>query len=161
MTSFKTEYAITTHTPCLVVPMPLKIDDAQNAWNMTQSVQQPQMLAIVREASQVKSLPDASGLVKQNFRDELRSRRTFLSRWPLFLRITLPEDAPPAWKGIFASRLMPTLIPQLEVCGFYPRPLCVDDPAFVILLWPKTGHGRCRYTSMPIIRNSLQFRVFM
>ena len=28
------------------------------------------------------------------------------------------------------------LLPQLQSCGFFPRPLCVDNPSYILLLWP-------------------------
>jgi hypothetical protein len=53
----------------------------------------------------------------------------------------LPSDAP-EWHGIIGSRLMPTLLPQLQQCGFFARPLCVSSPSYVILLWPNDTSPR-------------------
>ena len=59
-----------------------------------------------------------------------------VTRWPVYLSITFPADSPPPWKGIVGSRLMTVLLPQLQGCGFFPRPLCVDEPSYLLLLWP-------------------------
>lgn len=61
---------------------------------------------------------------------------TLASRWPVYLSVTLPSGAPPEWRGIVGSRLMSVLLPQLQACGFFPRPLCVDTPSYLLLLWP-------------------------
>lgn len=113
-----------------VVPLPCGRWD----WNMTQSVQRPQQTVIESEAWKT-----ATGcLIHPPFSDafgELRLVKAH-SSWPLFLVITLPEDCPPDWRGLFCSRLFPMLIPQLLCCGFHPRPLCVDRPSFVVAIWP-------------------------
>ena len=62
------------------------------------------------------------------------------------------------WRGIFSSRLihegqffrpsaLPVLIPQLVLCGFHPRPFCVERPHFVIALWPEEAlyHTKSSY----------------
>ena len=80
-----------------------------------------------------------------------RRPRDGVRRWPLYLSITLPKRSPMEWRGIIGSRprggphparaavracLMTTMLPQLEACGFFPRPLCTDFPSFLILVWP-------------------------
>jgi hypothetical protein len=54
----------------------------------------------------------------------------------VYLTVALPPTAPQEWRGIVASRLMSTLLPQLDACGFFCRPLCTESPAYKVLLWP-------------------------
>lgn len=58
------------------------------------------------------------------------------SHWPLFLVVSLARHSPKKWQAMVGNRMVSTLVPQLDVCGFFCRPLCRDDP-FVILLWPR------------------------
>jgi hypothetical protein len=37
---------------------------------------------------------------------------------------------------------MPTVLPQLQQCGFFARPLCVSSPTYIILLWPNNTSPR-------------------
>ena len=39
-----------------------------------------------------------------------------------------------SWDSVVASRVMLTLVPQLEVCGYYVRPLCLNKPMVIVLL---------------------------
>ena len=57
-------------------------------------------------------------------------------RWPVYLSVTLPEESPPEWRGVIGSRLMAVLLPQLLQSGLFPRPLCVEEPSYLLLLWP-------------------------
>ena len=36
-----------------------------------------------------------------------------------------------------AEKKNPVGCSQRAVCGFFPRPLCTDQPAFLVLLWPR------------------------
>lgn len=117
---------------------------------MTQCVQAPNQRIILREAwaaamSRSPLTVPLGPAPPLNYRDEVRDlscRRLTLDggmrcKWPLYLSVTLPAGTPPEWRGIVGSRIMATLLPQLEVCGFFPRPLCADRPAFLVLLWPR------------------------
>lgn len=125
----------------VVVPLP-SVGQGR-FWNMTQAVTPANQRFITREAwiATMQRLPAA---VVPNFREEMRSfsltrhagTGRLLVRWPLYLSVTFPADVPREWQGIVASRLMPTVIPQLERCGFIPRPLCCDHPAYILLIWP-------------------------
>ena len=64
-----------------------------------------------------------------------RNQNSASLRWPIYLTIKLPDCSPEEWRGIIGSRLMSVLLPQLQACGFFPRPLCVDRPAYMLLLW--------------------------
>ena len=125
-----------------VVPLPVGADSYSiRVWNMTQCVQQANQHTLLREAWLATS---CHSLPYKNFRNEKREMLCHrhndigkvVMRWPVYLSIKLPERSPPEWRGIVASRLMSTLLPQLQACGFYPRPLCVDNPAYLVLLWP-------------------------
>lgn len=126
-----------------VVPMPYDTDNrSAMVWNMTQCVQAPNHRAILREAWAASAGLRAPVLDYRNEVRDLAFRRMTIDgamrcRWPMYLSVALPAAAPPEWCGIVASRLMATLLPQLEMCGFVPRPLCVDRPAYLILLWPR------------------------
>lgn len=121
-----------------VVPLPTTL--APRVWNMTQSVQVSTQRSLLREAwaaalsaSPPNELPE--------FRHEMREYTCQRhgpqgTRWPVYLCVELPLSAPPEWRGIVGARLMSTLLPQLEACGFFPRPLCVDEPSYLVLLWP-------------------------
>ena len=122
-----------------VVPLPSC--DGCRVWNMTQCVQQATQQTLLIEAwraATVRMWP------YEPYRHEMRemlchrqsSNGDVLIRWPVYLSVTLPEASPAEWRGIFGSRLMSMLLPQLQACGFFPRPLCVDNPSYVLLLWP-------------------------
>lgn len=128
---------------------------------MPQCVQTVTQQAIACEALQAARNP-ARIIDAPDYRREVMQKGVSLSRWPLYLvrracekrrapadpTIALSSNAPPEWRGIVGSRLIPmaagpplcgpaqALLPQLEACGFLSRPLCVDAPAYVILLWP-------------------------
>lgn len=125
----------------VVVPLPA----AGNGrfWNMTQAVTPANQRFITREAwiaTMHRVIPESV----RDFRQEMRtfsltrhaSSGRLLIRWPLYLSVTFPSDAPLDWHGIAASRLMPNILPHLDRCGFIPRPLCCDHPSYMILIWP-------------------------
>lgn len=136
--------------------MPIAVQGGR-VWNMTQSVQLVTQRTLLREAWSGALHRNVGAWV--NFRDELRAQTCshhsidghLRARWPLYLSLTLPEWSPIEWRGIIGSRIMATLLPQLEACGFYPRPLCVDRPGYLVLLWPAdatwTGNAACNLTS--------------
>lgn len=128
----------------VVVPLPCT-EGTGRFWNMTQAVTPANQRFITREAWIATRHRIVPGSVAE-YRDEMR--RFSLAclvdpaghrvvRWPLYLSIAFPADAPRDWQGIVASRLIPTIVPQLERSGFVPRPLCCDRPAYVVLLWPR------------------------
>lgn len=120
-----------------VVPLPCE----GSAWNMTQAVQWPNHLALLRDAwdaglrrVRVGGPPVAGGA---DLLEETR-RLALVDPWPLFLVVRVPRDAraPAGWWTLVVNRVVPTVWPQLDACGFYARPLCTDEP-FVFLLWPQ------------------------
>jgi hypothetical protein len=48
---------------------------------------------------------------------------------------------------------MVTLLPQLVACGFFPRPLCIDDPSYLILLWPVDATWGQRFRGSGLLGN--------
>jgi hypothetical protein len=123
-----------------IVPMPIVTDN--RVWNMTQCVQQANQHTLLREAWKATTTCQLGPY--PNYRNEMRESLCqrhndvghVVMRWPVYLSIKLPERSPPEWRGIVGSRIMNLLLPQLQACGFFPRPLCVDTPAYVVLLWP-------------------------
>ena len=122
-----------------VVPLPSS--SGYRVWNMTQCVHHTNQQVILREAWTAATSRNTEFV---NFRNEMREmcylRHTVhgmvLMRWPVYLSVRLPDCSPPEWLGIVGSRLMSVLLPQLQACGFFPRPLCVDNPSYLVLLWP-------------------------
>lgn len=109
---------------------------------MTQCVQMVTQQTLLREAWRVATLKTMHFV---DFRQELRDimcrqqpelPQLCVPRWPVYLTVQLPETSPVEWRGIVGSRLMAVLLPQLQACGFFPRPLCVDKPSYMVLLWP-------------------------
>jgi hypothetical protein len=130
-----------------VVPLPTT--DGLRFWNMTQAVQECNQVFITREAW-IASMQRCPVTIDNfpNFREEMRcatlkrhgrmdstTAASPIIRWPLYYSVAFPVDAPSDWQGIATSRLMPTLLRQLFVSGFSPRPLCCDRPHFLILIW--------------------------
>ena len=127
-----------------VVPLPVAY--TPRIWNMTQCVQMPTQRAILREAwfaavaiahngpGQPTAFADSAEEVRALRRGPVAANG--LARWPVYLILLHPPGSPKEWRGIVGSRLMATLLPQLEACGFYCRPICVESPAYKILLWP-------------------------
>lgn len=119
-----------------VVPLPC----GSTEWNMTQCVAWPQHACLLREAWDAGLRRLRVGLdpvvVCGPSPAGKRDGGGGGSRWPLVLAVRLARPAPPQWDALVSSRLVATLGPQLDACGFFARPLCLDDP-FVILLWPQ------------------------
>jgi hypothetical protein len=137
-----------------VVPLPF-ISGTGRLWNMsgrlpvpgaprrigrrpavTQCVQLSNQRCLLREAR--RALEAAPEEPLGDYRKEMQTvpAGPGRPRWPVYLSITFPENSPYEWRGIVGSRLMSTLLPQLESSGLFARPLCVDTPAYVVLLWP-------------------------
>ena len=122
-----------------VVPLPSS--SGYRMWNMTQCVQTSNQQVILKEAWNAATFRAAEF---PEYRHEMRDmccRRhntegALLLRWPVYLSVRLPDCSPPEWHGIVGSRLMSVLLPQLQACGFFPRPLCVENPCYTVLLWP-------------------------
>ena len=119
-----------------VVPLPCE----GSTWNMTQAVQWPNHLCLLRDAWDAGLRRVRVGdppLVSDDLVAET-AWRAAASQWPLFLvaRVPRPAGAPPGWVSLVTNRLVSTVWPQLDACGFFARPLCSDDP-FVFLLWPQ------------------------
>jgi hypothetical protein len=127
-----------------VVPLPVAC--TTRVWNMTQCVHGATQRAVLREAwcaaVAIATAGPTGDMQFVDFADELRALRcgpqaaNGLARWPVYLTVALPFGAAHEWRGIVASRLMATLLPQLDACGFFCRPLCTDEPTYKILLWP-------------------------
>lgn len=105
---------------------------------MTQAVQWPQHLCVMREAwnmgmKRLKSNADTWNF--EEFREEVR-RIGAKQQWPVHLVIWIPASSPPNWKNLVANRIVASLGPQLDTSGFLTRPMCLDNP-FVFLLWPQ------------------------
>ena len=110
-----------------------------------------QHTCILREAlSTGRRRPSVAVLLEtialEDFRDEMLIRSTY-EQWPVHLVVRWPSHphplVPPTadksasqWRSLVDSRLVATLSPQLDACGLFARPLCMDDP-FVFLLWPQ------------------------
>ena len=118
---------------------------------MTQCVQKANQTAILHEANvcigrRIVRTDDLRTELRTAAASRLGVTRQLASRWPVYLVIQFPERSPAEWLGIIGSRLMNTLVPQLQGAGFYPRPLCVDTPGYIVLLWPQealvTTHAR-------------------
>lgn len=126
---------------------------------MTQSVQWPQRQSICHEAWQTARTCEGPPFV--DLRIELRSLRRFYA-WPLFLTIELPFSSPPEWCGLIGSRLLTVMVPQLWAAGFFPRPLCVERPYFLIALWPKEAltHEVCQETIILELKERLAAPLF-
>jgi hypothetical protein len=125
-----------------IVPLPTA--NGIHCWNMTQAVQAHNQTFITREAwiASMRPLAVPDGPVP-DYRAEMDPPAAAASafvhpriRWPIYVTVTFPAH-PVEWKGMAASRLMPLLQRQLSLCGFIPRPLCCEHPAYVILIWPK------------------------
>lgn len=72
----------------------------------------------------------------EDFRTEMFLRNVY-EQWPLHLAVQWPATcSPPQWRSLVDNRLVATLGPQLDACGFFARPMCSTDP-FVFLLWPQ------------------------
>ena len=77
----------------------------------------------------------------EDFRSEMLLRSAY-EQWPVHLVVQWPDchhHLPvmmQQWHSLVDSRLVATLSPQLDACGFFTRPMCMDNP-FVFLLWPQ------------------------
>lgn len=115
-----------------VVPLP-----CGSVWNTTQAVQFPQHMVLLREAWEggLKRLTVGSNIGPSDFAMELHDV-SMRCQWPLYLLVNIPRHTPCKWQAMVGNRIVLTLVPQLEVSGFFCRPLCRDDP-FIFLLWPR------------------------
>ena len=72
--------------------------------------------------------------------------------WPVYLCFEMDGACPVAWRSLVSSRLVTTVVPQLDASGFFPRPLCISPSEgclwntqasltlghrAIILLWPQ------------------------
>ena len=136
------EVSLSRHqATAFVVPLPTALPP--RVWNMTNCVHVATQRSLLREAWSAALAPGPPMLVPE-YRNEVReftcqrhaTGGTMVMRWPVYLSIERPAQAPLEWRGIVGARLIGMLVPQLEACGFFPRPLCVDEPAYLVLLWP-------------------------
>lgn len=137
-TSFVVPLPCGTLWTASLLPLEKKMNGTPVVRNMTQAVQWPQHLSLLREAwgMGIRRLPaTAEQWQFEDYRDEVR-RTGILQPWPLHLVVWIPETAPARWRVLVASRIVSTLGPQLDAGGFFARPMCIDDP-FVFLLWPQ------------------------
>lgn len=106
---------------------------------MTQAVHAATHIAILHEAwaAAARNGPLVDYRVEMQRLISARLLGPCRMRWPLYFQLAVPAAAPRAWHGIVGSRLMATLLPQLEACGLHPRPLCVSRPSYLVLLWPR------------------------
>jgi hypothetical protein len=71
--------------------------------------------------------------------------------WPIYLCFEMDSVYPVEWRSLVSSRLVTTVVPQLDAAGFFPRPLCITTSEgcegtqtslylghlTIILLWPQ------------------------
>ena len=53
--------------------------------------------------------------------------------WPIYLCFEVDDASPTEWRSLVSSRLVTTVVPQLDASGFFPRPLCI--PASEGCVW--------------------------
>lgn len=115
-----------------------RLAGADLSGSMTQAVQWPQHLCVIREAWQMgirRPLATDATWTFEDYREEVFRMGT-KQQWPIHVVVWIPPHSPPNWKALVSSRLVSSLGPQLDAGGFLARPLCLDNP-FIFLLWPQ------------------------